>query len=343
MATAIMRCPTNGICDIQCSFSRACYHADIFTTIGTTLTVGITADNAFEEGKISCLDSAICQLTCAGNSACKNAEINAQNSNNAQITLYANGPSAFENGRIYGSSGAIATVWVECQGQASCRYATFDASISAVLTITNSIGFGMLQNSEIHCPDNGANEDIVCTIDVNGENPFTNAVVYAAESFRDVYIHCQDSGSPCDENDINSPTRDPTMPPTRDPTPSPITSSGQNPVTISPTPVTALLRNPTLNPFAEREVKQISTTPMSITVFKTPTAKKDDSFVVVVCIVSGVICCAISGIVCYGRYKVKRDVPGEQSQRSSSFIGSAIDKTNINAQSQNANRVDNGM
>eukprot|EP01083_Nonionella_stella_P317540 1156855_1 len=140
-----------------------------------------------------------------------------------------------------------------------------------------------------------------------------------------------------------SPTRDPTMPPTRDPTPSPITSSGQNPVTISPTPVTALLLNPTLNPFAEREVKQISTTPMSITVFKTPTAKKDDSFVVVVCIVSGEICCAISGIVCYGRYKVKRDVPGEQSQRSSSFIGSAIDKTNINAQSQNANRVDNAM
>eukprot|EP01083_Nonionella_stella_P017299 48388_1 len=94
-----------------------------------------------------------------------------------------------------------------------------------------------------------------------------------------------------------SPTGNPTMPPTRDPT-------------FTPTPnipfhITSNGKNPTLDPLSEAEVKEISTPLIATSVFTTPTETNDNSFVIVVCIESGVICCAIGGIVCYGRQKSK--------------------------------------
>eukprot|EP01083_Nonionella_stella_P070963 190249_1 len=401
MATAQIRCPTYGICDILCAFSRSCYQADLFTAKGTNLTVKATTSNAFWDGYISCKNRAICQLTCTGYSACKGAEVNAQYSNNARIILHANGETAFENGKIYGSSGTIATVWVECQGRASCVSATFDARISASLTVTNATGYNVLQNSQIHCPDNGANKEIVCSIHVNGYGSLNNALIYAAESFRDVYLYCEDSGSPCDSaTDISSlrikctasyanectmrifgydswgcidtastcqrfqyPTASPTSKPTQDPTlgtsmptinPSvspttiPSVSPTGNPTmpptrdpTFTPTPnmplhITLKGKTPTLDPLSEGEVKEISTTPIATSVFTTPTETNDNSFVIVVCIVSGVICCAIGGIVCYGRQKIKSDAPGASGRGAAYNI-------DTNVRSQNPNRVDDAI
>eukprot|EP01083_Nonionella_stella_P204949 746778_1 len=204
MASSTIYCPQYGNCDVECSYSRACYGAGIHAAAGSTLTVQSLTDNAFETGTIYCGDNAECTLTCSGHSSCRSATIDAQNNNNAVIELDTYGHyNAFYDGKIYGSTSGIITA--DCQGQESCRSAEFVGTNSGALIITGS-GFGVLMSSTIRCPDNGADKTIACNIIISGSssNCLKNAFIYAAESFRDIDIYCADGGSSCDNpNDLN--------------------------------------------------------------------------------------------------------------------------------------------
>ena len=145
----------------------------------------------FMNGQIICPRNADCSLYCEYSYACRNANITAENSPNTNVILVADGYGAFQGGKLYGAVNG--SVNVECLGQDSCKESLIKASEHSLSVDVNAAGSYVLYSSEIYCPNNGVDKEIICDLDVSGQHAIQLANLYTFEAFHDVRLVCDPS------------------------------------------------------------------------------------------------------------------------------------------------------
>eukprot|EP01084_Bolivina_argentea_P207148 353494_1 len=197
ISNGLIKCAPNGICHITCYHQHACYKLKVIGSYGSVLNLNATIQTAFYDGKIICPDNGECNVFCNGQQACWSAIINATDKSNTNTTLISTGGSSFYNGKIYGSRNGY--LHIECIGYQSCMQSTIVShSNSDYLYIRAEGDGGVLYGSNIYCPDNQYNKAITCSIYTIGAKSISQSIIYAVESFHDIYIHCsKELGVPC--------------------------------------------------------------------------------------------------------------------------------------------------
>eukprot|EP01084_Bolivina_argentea_P270678 460317_1 len=201
MRLATIYCPPSGSCDITCFEQRACDGGtQIIGSTGSLLTVNANANSAFYDGIIICGSEGTCTLNCNDQDACRQVTIDGRNKINTDITLTSIGINSFYDGFIYGIENGQMTI--RCEKQGACRNAFIQAHIlSTFLNIIAETDYGILEATNIYCPNNGGNKAPTCQITCASNGCLRSVTVYAVESFHDVGIYCATgSGSPCNNN-----------------------------------------------------------------------------------------------------------------------------------------------
>eukprot|EP01084_Bolivina_argentea_P286800 492042_1 len=191
-------CPrTAHTCNVLCFTNtgiRACENLYIdavsFKSNTTSLTVNATGHNdIFIAGTIMCpRNNANCDVSCGSDYACRNLVINATNSLYTNVSLTATGLGAFESGRLFGS--AFGTINVECSGDQACRSSRIESHPNSLQLDITATGQFVMQTTNIYCPNNGADKNIICNIDLRGSQAMQNGNIYAAEGFYDINFIC---------------------------------------------------------------------------------------------------------------------------------------------------------
>ena len=141
----------------------------------------------FRRGEIYCGSNGKCNLNCMGQLSCMNAKINADSSNDTNITLIANGENAFYSGDLIGSKGN-SVIMIECNDNYACKQSLIRSDLSSKLTIIGN-GTEILKSAKIYCPNNYHYKDITCHIIVSGMGVIDSIDIYVAESFHDLYLN----------------------------------------------------------------------------------------------------------------------------------------------------------
>eukprot|EP01083_Nonionella_stella_P261634 890580_1 len=198
---ATIYCPrTPHHCNVTCSSNgqRSCEGTTINAirqnSNGTKLTVIASGHNdIFQNGVVLCpLYNGECTIYCEYDYACRNLEIQAQSTSHTNIRLIATGSGAFYNGNIHGSP--YGTLTVHCTGYSACKGPNSIASdpLSLQMDVVAS-GQIVLEETDVYCPNNGADKSIICNIDVRGLQAMRDGNIYAREAFYDMNLTCDPS------------------------------------------------------------------------------------------------------------------------------------------------------